>query len=70
MQKTLFFGDFFFNIQKRKRAGKVIFHLIANEPKLQISLIVSAKNRDSQKYRYCKRISIIIDEINFGFLKT
>jgi hypothetical protein len=29
---------------------------IATEPKLQISLIVSAKNLTSQKYRYCKHI--------------
>jgi len=28
--------------------------LNVNEPKLQISLIVSVKNWGSQKYRYCK----------------
>ncbi len=31
--------------------------LIATEPELQISLIVSAQNLTSKKYRYCKLIT-------------
>ena len=39
-----------FGAAKFKRYGSIYFQLIANEPKLQISLVVSGKNLASQKY--------------------
>jgi len=44
------------SIHNKSALSKVQLQLIADEPQLQISKMISAKKLVSQKYRYCKRI--------------
>ncbi len=53
--------------RKQSYIRRYRYLVIVNEPKLQISLIVSVQNFTTQKYRYCKHIQSRTHSVFLGY---